>query len=80
MIILDKHEEVALNEFLKILDEQRFDSQPTVRQEQIRRSENGQIIVHVDVTGSDPSVSLSLFMQHKADQLYQHTACRFVLG
>ena len=80
MLELDIQEELALKEFLQILEEQRFEPKPHVVEDHIQRGPDGQIIVPVTLKAKDPSLSLALLMGHKADQIYKQTACRLVVA
>jgi hypothetical protein len=80
MVELDEMEEMALREFLKILEEQKFEPKPQVINAHIQRRPNGHIIVPVALRARAPSLSLALLMGHKADQIYKQTACRLVLA
>lgn len=80
MMELDTQEELALKEFLQILEEQRFEPKPDIVEDRIQRGPNGQIIVPVTLKAKDPSWSLAQLMGHKADQIYKQTACRLVLA
>lgn len=77
---LDDAEIAAVNEFLTILDEQRFESKPLPLPKRIHRTVEGQIVIPVSVDGLAPSLSLALLMKQKSDQLYKQTACRVVLA
>ena len=80
MINLDEQEEFALKEFLKTLEEQRFEQKPKVNPESISRGSEGQIIVPVILQGTSPSWSLALLMRRKADHIYKQTACRLIFA
>ncbi len=80
MVNLDDAENAAVNEFLTILDEQRFEPKPLLLSKRIHRTVEGQIVVPVSVKGMAPSLSLAILMEHKSEQLYKHTACRVVLA
>ncbi len=80
MMELDESEQSALKEFLHILEEQQFESKPTVLSSRIYRSPDSQIIVPLLVKGESPSLHLALLMGHKAEQIYKQTNCRVVIG
>jgi hypothetical protein len=80
VIKLDESEQLALGEFLHILEEQNFDLKPTVLTNRIYRTSDSQIIVPLSVKGQSPSLHIALLMGHKAEQIYKQTACRLVLG
>lgn len=80
MIELDELEQSALEEFLHILEVQHFEPKPTVLTGRIHRASDDQSIVPISVTGESPSHHIALLMDHKAQQIYKQTACRFVLG
>jgi len=80
VVKLDDAENAALNEFLTILDEQRFAPKPLLLSDRIHRMLEGQIVVPVSVKGMAPSLSLALLMGHKSEQVYKHTACRMILA
>lgn len=80
MIDLDQQEQVALKEFLLLLEEQSFHPQLTMLQNRMFRTADGQIIIPVLVRGTTPLVSLALLMGHKADQIYKEMNCRFLLA
>lgn len=80
MIELDESEQLALGEFLHILEEQKFDPKPTVLINRIYRTSDSQIIVPLSIKGQSPSLHIALLMGHKAEQIYKQTACRLVLG
>ncbi|UCE62627.1 MAG: hypothetical protein JSU59_06975 [Nitrospirota bacterium] len=80
MIELDEVEQSALKEFLHVLEEQHFESKPTVLTSRINRTADNQIMVPLSVKGESPSLHMALLMSHKAEQIYKQTACRLVLG
>ena len=77
---LDHSEQSALEEFLRIFEEQHFESKPTVITSRIHRTPDGQIIIPISVSGESPSHHIALLMGHKIEQIYKQTACRLVLG
>jgi adenylylsulfate kinase len=79
-IALDAREELALTQFLAMLQEERFWSEPKVERSRITRGPEGQIIVPVLVSADTPSLSMALLMGQKAEHLYKQTTCRFVLA
>lgn len=80
MTELDEQERLALDQFLHLLKEERFEPEPIPDLSRILRTAEGQIIVPVRVNAEEPSVSLALLMAHKADQVYKQTGCRFILA
>ena len=76
----DDHERRALRTFLHLLEDECFEPKPVVEEDRVFRGPDGQIIVPVTVQTAEPSVSLALLMEHKADHLYKQTGCRFVLA
>ena len=62
MVELDVREEMALKEFLQILEIQHFDPKPKVVQSRIHRGPEGKIIVPVTIQAKSPSLSLALLM------------------
>jgi hypothetical protein len=80
VVKLDDAENAAVNEFLTILDEQRFAPKPLLLSNRIHRTLEGQIVVPVSLKGMAPSLSLALLMGQKSEQLYKQTTCRLVLA
>lgn len=79
-IVLDARERWALDQFLTLLQEARFQPEPEAEPNRITRGAEGQIIVPVQVKAEAPSLDLALLMGQKAQHLYKQTACRFVLA
>ena len=77
---LDEHERRALTEFLRMLEEESFESPLVAEEGRVFRGPDGQIIVPATVRAQELSVSAALLMEHKADHLYKQTGCRFVLA
>lgn len=77
---LDEHERRALTEFLRMLEEESCEPPLVAEEGRVFRGPDGQIIVPVTLQTAEPSVSLALMMEHKADHLYKQTGCRFVLA
>jgi hypothetical protein len=75
---LDEEERRALDQFVRFIDEAGLAVSTVV--EECHRGPDGRIIVPVGVDAEQPSLSLALFMEHKGNQLYKHTACRCVLA
>jgi hypothetical protein len=80
MMVLDRQERAALNQFGGIVRENWLESPPTVEMDDIFRGPEGQIIVPVTIGASEPSPSFAMLMAHKAEHLYKQTGCRFVLA
>ncbi len=55
---VDKSEQRALGEFLRIFEEQHFDFKPTVITSRIHRTPDGQIIIRLSVKGESPSANV----------------------
>jgi len=77
--MLDEHEHRALREFLRALREEQLEPMPRAEEESIYRGPEGQIIVPVVLKANEPSLSLALFMAHKAEHVYKQTGCRFLI-
>ena len=77
---LDQHEERALAEFLRFVEDAGLAAKTVVEERHVFRGSDGRIIVPVGVDAEHPSLSLALFMEHKASQLYKQTGCRFALA
>ena len=76
---LDEHELAALQRFVAALDEEPHLSKPRVQMDRIFRGLAGQLFVPVAISGGSPDAHLALMMEHKAEQLYKQSGCRFVL-
>ena len=74
--VLDEAELVVLKEFVDIIERQSFSPPLIVLTERIRRMVEGTLVVPISVSGTTPSLSLALLMDHKTEQLYKQTACR----
>ena len=76
---LDAHELASLQRFMVALHEEPHPSDPRVDVTQVFRGSEGQIFVPVTVAGAAPDTHLAMLMEHKAEQLYKRSGCRFVL-
>jgi hypothetical protein len=76
---LDAHELVSLQRFMVALHEAPHPSNPRVDMTRVFRGPEGQIFVPVTVSGTTPDPHLAMLMDHKAEQLYKQSGCRFVL-
>jgi hypothetical protein len=76
---LDAHELASLQRFMVALHEEVRESNPRVEMTRIFRGTDGQIFVPVAVSGTTPDAHLAMLMEHKAEQLYKQSGCRFVL-
>ena len=76
---LDAHELAALQRFMVAIHEELHLSNPKVDVTRVFRGLEGQIFVPVTVSGTSPDVHLAMMMEHKAEQLYKQSGCRFVL-
>lgn len=79
MVDLDPHEQIALDHFLRLFEQERFEHNPQIDRARIVRGKEGQILLPVTVSGTAPDLHLAMLMSHKADQIYKQTGCRFVL-
>lgn len=77
---LDEQERRALAQFNRFVDEAGLAAKTVVEERNIFRGSDGQIIVPVGLDADEPSLSLALFMEHKGNQLYNQTGCRFLLA
>lgn len=80
MIDLDERERAALQQFIRYLQEERFDGVPTVDEGSVVRQMDGQILVPVSLATQEPNLHLALLMARKADHVYKQTGCRFLLA
>ncbi len=80
MTELDEQERLALDHFLQLLEEERCEPRPNVDRRGVLRGPEGQIIVPVSIGAEKPDLHLALLMEHKAEQIYKQTGCRFVLA
>lgn len=76
---LDAHELASLQRFMVAIHDEPHPSNPKVQVGQVFRGLEGQIFVPVTVSGKDPDAHLAMLMEHKAEQLYKQSGCRFVL-
>jgi hypothetical protein len=76
---LDQHELAALQRFIVALQEEPHPSDPHVTMDRIFRGLEGQVFVPVEVSGAQPDAHLAMLMEHKTEQLYKQSGCRFVL-
>jgi hypothetical protein len=76
---LDHHELAALQRFVMAVNEEPHLSNPRVEVGQVSRGSEGQVFVPVMVSGKSLDVHLAMLMEHKAEQLYKQSGCRFVL-
>ena len=80
LLQLDEVEKGVVQDFLSLLDEQKFPTKILVLSNRIHRTVEGIIVVPVSLNGVLPSLSLALLMDHKSDQLYKQTSCRVRLA
>ena len=78
--LLDDHELLALDQFIHLLEQERFESQPKPDRMCVSRGPEGQLIVPVTLPADKPDHHLAMLMARKADQLYKQTGCRFILA
>src|SRR5512144_304120 len=76
---LDTQELAVFQRFVTALQEEAHASKPRVDMARVFRGLAGQIMVPVTVSGTHPDVHLAMVMEHKAEQLYKQSGCRFVL-
>jgi len=76
---LDAHELASLQRFMVAIHEEPHPSNPKVEVTRVFRGLEGQIFVPVMVSGEGPDAHLAMLMEHKAEQLYKQSGCRFVL-
>jgi hypothetical protein len=76
---LDAHELASLQRFVVALHEEAHPSNPRVDMTRVFRGTEGQIFVPVTVSGPSPDAHLAMLMEHKAEQLYKQSGCRFIL-
>lgn len=76
---LDAHELASLQRFIAAIREESQPGNPTIDVSHIFRGLEGQIYVPVTVSGKNPDAHLAMLMEHKAEQLYKQSGCRFVL-
>ena len=76
---LDAHELASLQRFVVALHEEAHPSKPRVDMTRVFRGTEGQIFVPVTVSGPSPDAHLAMLMEHKAEQLYKQSGCRFIL-
>lgn len=76
---LDSQELAALQRFILAVHAERHASNPKADVSRVFRGVAGQICVPVTVTGTHPDIHLAMLMEHKAEQLYKQSGCRFVL-
>ena len=76
---LDAHELASLQRFMVAIHEESQPADPRLDVNQVFRGLEGQIFVPVTVSGEQPDTHLAMLMEHKAEQLYKQSGCRFVL-
>jgi hypothetical protein len=76
---LDQHELAVLQRYVVALQQDHHSSNPHVEMDRIFRGSEGQLFVPVMVSGEKPDMHLAMLMEHKAEQLYKQSGCRFVL-
>lgn len=76
---LDGHELACLQRFVVTIQEEAGPSVHKVEVTRIFRGAEGQIFVTVVTSAGTPDAHLAMLMEHKADQLYKQSGCRFVL-
>ncbi len=76
---LDDSERLALRHFAQLFKEARTDGRQELDLRRLSRSAEGHILVPVTLPGRDPDFSLAMLMEHKAEQVYKQTGCRFLL-
>jgi hypothetical protein len=76
---LDSHERASLQRFIAVIREASLPADPEIDMSHIFRGLEGQIFVPVTVSGKNPDAHLAMLMEHKAEQLYKQSGCRFVL-
>ena len=74
--VLDEAEKAAVKEFVEIIEGQSFSPPLIVLAERMRRMADGTLVVPISLSGTIPSLSLALLMDHKTEQLYKQTSCR----
>jgi hypothetical protein len=77
---LDAHELASLQRFIAAIREESQPGNPTIDVCHIFRGLEGQIYVPVTVSGKNPHVHVAMLMEHKAEQLYKQSGCRFVVA
>lgn len=76
---LDPHELAALQRFVAAIQEEVRLSVQQVEVAAVFRGAEGQIFVPVVIEAATPDAHLAMLMEHKAEQLYKQSGCRFVL-
>ena len=76
---LDDRELTSLQRFMAAVREESLPANPEIDLSHIFRGAEGQIFVPVTVCGKNPDAHLAMLMEHKAEQLYKQSGCRFVL-
>lgn len=76
---LDAHELASLQRFIIAMQEESHPSNPRSDPSRVFRGLEGQIFVPVTISGEKPDAHLAMLMEHKAEQLYKQSGCRFVL-
>ena len=76
---LEAHELASLQRFMVAIHGESHSSNPKVQVDQIFRGLEGQIFVPVTVSGQEPDAHLAMLMEHKSEQLYKQSGCRFLL-
>ncbi len=76
---LDQHELATLQRFVVAIQEESYPSNPGIDPSHVFRGLEGQIFVPVTISGEQPDVHLAMLMEHKGEQLYKQSGCRFIL-
>jgi hypothetical protein len=76
---LDERELAALQRFIVALQEEPHPSNPRIEMDRIFRGLEGQVFVPVEVSSGQPDAHLAMLMEHKGEQLYKQSGCRFIL-
>ena len=76
---LDAHEQASLQRFVARIQEEASPSVQEVDVTRLSRGTEGQIFVPVVIAAATPNAHLAMLMEHKAEQLYKQSGCRFVL-
>ena len=80
MLTLDEQERQALDQFVAMLERERFDAPSAVDRSGLARGPEGQIVVPVTIQAERPDPHMAMLMARKAEQLYKQTGCRFILA
>ena len=76
---LDTHELASLQRFVAAVQEEARQSVQKVDVTRIFRGAEGQIFVPVVIAAARPDAHLAMLVEHKAEQLYEQSGCRFIL-